>query len=82
MIWLMIIPMLAKIDFAVLCKVDQYWRGIGVTPLINWSIKAFSMALLGSAVHRCAVCAACWPAGQIESYVADLIYWPPRPAPQ
>ncbi len=47
LIWLMIIPMLLKIDFRSLTQVGSYWRGIGVTLIINWAIKPFSMALLG-----------------------------------
>ena len=72
LIWLMIIPMLLKIDFAALGKVAQHWRGVGVTLFINWGIKPFSMALLGwlflSALFRP------WlPADQIDSYIAGLI---------
>ena len=47
LIWLMIIPMLVKIDFAALGRVKEHWRGIGVTLFINWAVKPFSMALLG-----------------------------------
>src|SRR3546814_15393202 len=47
LIWLMIIPMLLKIDFAALSQVREHWRGIGVTLFINWAVKPFSMALLG-----------------------------------
>jgi ACR3 family arsenite transporter len=47
LIWLMIIPMLVKIDFSALSQVTQHWRGIGVTLFINWAVKPFSMALLG-----------------------------------
>ena len=47
LIWLMVIPMLLKIDFAALAQVKEHWRGIGVTLFINWAIKPFSMALLG-----------------------------------
>ena len=72
LIWLMIIPMLMKIDFAVIGQVRKHWRGIGVTLFINWAIKPFSMAALG------------WlfigyffrpylPASQIDSYIAGLI---------
>lgn len=46
LIWLMIVPMLIKIDFASLGKVREHWRGIGVTLLINWGVKPFSMAAL------------------------------------
>jgi len=44
LIWLMIIPMLLKIDFRSLAQVGTYWRGIGVTLIINWAVKPFSMA--------------------------------------
>src|SRR3972149_4312720 len=47
LIWLMIIPMLAKIDFAAPGRVGEHWRGIGVTLFVNWAVKPFSMALLG-----------------------------------
>lgn len=72
LIWLMIIPMLVKIDFAALAQVKEHWRGIGVTLFINWAVKPFSMAALA------------WffigylfkpylPADQIQSYIAGLI---------
>jgi arsenite transporter len=72
LIWLMIVPMLVKIDFAALASVGEHWRGIGVTLFINWAIKPFSMAALA------------WlfigylfkpylPADQINSYIAGLI---------
>ncbi len=72
LIWLMIIPMLMKIDFAALGRVKEHWRGIGVTLLVNWAVKPFSMALLGWLFVG-------WlfrpylPAEQIDSYVAGLI---------
>jgi arsenite transporter len=72
LIWLMIIPMLLKIDFRSLAQVGTYWRGIGVTLFINWAVKPFSMALLGWLFIG-------WlfrpylPAGQIDSYIAGLI---------
>jgi ACR3 family arsenite efflux pump ArsB len=47
LIWLMIIPMLSRIDFAALGQVGCHWRGIGVTLLVNWAVKPFSMAALG-----------------------------------
>ena len=72
LIWLMIIPMLTKIDFAALRQVKEHWRGIGVTLLINWAVKPFSMAALGwffiGYVFRPYL-----PAGQIDSYIAGLI---------
>lgn len=72
LIWLMIIPMLVKIDFSALSQVAQHWRGIGVTLFINWAVKPFSMALLGwlfiGWMFRS------WlPADQINSYIAGLI---------
>jgi ACR3 family arsenite transporter len=72
LIWLMIIPMLAKIDFAALGQVREHWRGIGVTLFVNWAVKPFSMALLGWVFVG-------WlfrpylPAEQISSYIAGLI---------
>jgi arsenite transporter len=72
LVWLMIIPMLAKIDFAALREVGAHWRGIGVTLAINWAVKPFSMALLGW--FFLGYLFAPWlPAGQIESYIAGLI---------
>ncbi|MCJ8507502.1 ACR3 family arsenite efflux transporter [Rhizobium lemnae] len=72
LIWLMIIPMLLKIDFAALREVGQHWRGIGVTLFINWAIKPFSMALLGwffiGWLFRPLL-----PETQIDSYIAGLI---------
>jgi arsenite transporter len=47
LIWLMIVPTLLKIDFAALRQVGDHWRGIGITLLVNWGIKPFSMAALG-----------------------------------
>jgi arsenite transporter len=72
LIWLMIVPMLLKIDVAALHQVKEHWRGIGVTLFINWAVKPFSMALLGWLFIG-------WlfrpwlPADQIESYIAGLI---------
>lgn len=72
LIWLMIVPMLIKIDFAALGEVRRYWRGIGVTLFINWAVKPFSMAALGwffvGHVFRPYL-----PADQINSYIAGLI---------
>ena len=72
LIWLMIIPMLLKIDFGELHRVKEHWRGVGVTLFINWAVKPFSMALLGwlfvSTLFRPYL-----PAGQIDSYIAGLI---------
>lgn len=72
LIWLMIIPMLIKIDFAALRGVGQYWRGIGVTLFINWGVKPFSMALLGW-LFIGKLFAPLLPTDQIESYIAGLI---------
>ena len=72
LVWLMIIPMLLKIDLAALGQVGAHWRGIATTVGINWLVKPFSMALLGwffiGWVFRP------WlPADQIDSYMAGLI---------
>lgn len=72
LIWLMIIPMLLKVDFRAMRQLQQHWKGIGVTLFINWAVKPFSMALLGWLFLRHAFVD--WlPAGQIDSYVAGLI---------
>lgn len=72
LIWLMIIPMLAKIDFAALSGVSRHWRGIGVTLIVNWAVKPFSMALLGW-IFIGWLFRPLLPSGQIESYIAGLI---------
>lgn len=46
LLWLMIVPMLLKIDFGALGGVREHWRGVGVTLFVNWAVKPFSMALL------------------------------------
>jgi arsenite transporter len=72
LVWLMIIPMLLKIEFGAMRRVKQHWRGIGVTVFVNWAIKPFSMALLAWVFMR-HVFAPNLPADQIDSYVAGLI---------
>jgi len=72
LIWVMIIPMLLKVDFGALHQVRQYWRGIGITLFVNWAVKPFSMALLGYVFIR-HVFAPYLPAEQLDSYVAGLI---------
>jgi ACR3 family arsenite transporter len=72
LIWVMIIPMLLKVDFGALHQVRRYWRGIGVTLFINWAVKPFSMALLGYIFIR-HVFAPYLPAAQLDSYIAGLI---------
>ncbi|MBE7367941.1 ACR3 family arsenite efflux transporter [Ramlibacter pallidus] len=72
LIWVMIVPMLLKIDFAALGQVKAHARGIGVTLFINWAVKPFSMALLGWIFIR-HVFAPWLPAEQIDSYIAGLI---------
>ncbi|HVA28779.1 MAG TPA: ACR3 family arsenite efflux transporter [Candidatus Baltobacteraceae bacterium] len=72
LVWLMIVPMLVKIDFAALGKVREHWRGMGITLFINWAVKPFSMAafawfFIGHAFARYL------PPHQIESYIAGLI---------
>jgi len=72
LIWVMIIPMLMKIDFAALHQVKSHWKGIGVTLFVNWAVKPFSMALLAWIFIR-QVFAPYLPAEQLDSYVAGLI---------
>ena len=72
LIWVMIIPMLLKVDFGALQQVRQHWRGIGVTLFVNWAVKPFSMALLAWIFVR-QVFAPWLPADQLDSYVAGLI---------
>ena len=72
LIWLMIVPMLLKVDFGALHRVAEQWRGIAVTVGVNWLVKPFSMALLGwlfiGWIFRPFL-----PAGEIGSYIAGLI---------
>jgi ACR3 family arsenite transporter len=72
LIWLMIVPMLLKVDFGALHELRRHARGIGVTLFINWAVKPFSMALLGWIFVR-HVFAPWLPAAQADSYVAGLI---------
>jgi arsenite transporter len=72
LIWVMVIPMLLKVDFGALQQVGQHWRGIGVTLFINWAVKPFSMALLGWIFVR-HLFAPYLPAEQLDSYIAGLI---------
>jgi len=72
LVWLMIIPMLIKIDLKQLGGVREHWRGVGVTLFVNWGVKPFSMALLGwlfiGYLFRGYL-----PADQIDSYIAGLV---------
>ena len=72
LIWVMIIPMLLRVDFGALGQVGQHWRGIGVTLFVNWAVKPFSMALLGWIFIR-HLFAPWLPADQADSYIAGLI---------
>ncbi len=72
LIWLMIVPMLLRVDFTALGTVARHWRGIAVTVGINWLVKPFSMAFLGWLFIR-VVFRAWLPADQIDSYIAGLI---------
>ncbi|MGE0420431.1 MAG: ACR3 family arsenite efflux transporter, partial [Acetobacteraceae bacterium] len=72
LIWLMIIPMLLRVDFTAIGTVARHWRGIAVTLGINWLVKPFSMALLGWIFIR-GVFHPFLPADQIDSYIAGLI---------
>jgi ACR3 family arsenite transporter len=72
LIWVMIIPMLMKVDFGALHEVRQHVRGIGVTLVVNWLVKPFSMALFAWLFIR-GFFAPLLPAAQIDGYVAGLI---------
>lgn len=72
LIWVMIIPMLVKVDFTALHEVKQHVRGIGVTLFVNWLVKPFSMAFLGWLFVR-NLFAPMLPAEQLDSYIAGLI---------
>lgn len=72
LLWLMIIPMLLKIDFSALHEVRAHWRGIAVTLFVNWAVKPFSMALFAWIFIR-HLFQAWLPAAQQDSYVAGLI---------
>lgn len=72
LIWIMIIPMLVKVDFSALHEVRQHLRGIGVTLFVNWLVKPFSMAFLGWLFIR-HLFASMLPADQLDSYIAGLI---------
>ena len=72
LIWVMVIPMLVKVDFGALGEVRKHARGIGVTLVVNWLVKPFSMALLGWLFVRHWF-APYLPADQLDSYIAGLI---------
>ena len=72
LIWVMIIPMLIKVDFGALHEIRHHVRGIGVTLFVNWLVKPFSMAFLGWLFIR-NLFAPLLPADQIDSYIAGLI---------
>jgi len=72
LIWVMIIPMLVKVDFGALHEVKQHVKGIGVTLFVNWLVKPFSMAFLGWLFIR-NLFAPMLPADQLDSYIAGLI---------
>ncbi len=72
MIWLMIVPMLLRVDFGAIGTVTRHWRGIIITLTINWLIKPFSMAVLGWLFIR-GLFHSFLPADQIDSYIAGLI---------
>ena len=72
LIWIMIIPMLVKVDFGALHEVRNHVKGIGVTLFVNWLVKPFSMTLLAWLFIR-NLFAPMLPADQIDSYIAGLI---------
>ena len=72
LIWIMIVPMLVKVDFGALAEMKEHVRGIGVTLFVNWLVKPFSMAFLGWLFIR-NLFAPMLPAEQLDSYIAGLI---------
>lgn len=72
LIWMMIVPMLLKIDFGALGSVRQHWKGVGVTLFVNWAVKPFSMMLLAT-VFLGWLFAPLLPVGEIPSYTAGLV---------
>jgi len=72
LIWLMVVPMLLKVDFRALGHVAEHWKGVGVTLFVNWAVKPFSMALLAWAFLY-GLFSPWLPAAQLDSYVAGLI---------
>ena len=72
LIWVMIIPMLLKVDFSAMREVGQHIKGIGVTLIVNWLVKPFSMAFLGWLFIR-QLFAPWLPPDQLDSYIAGLI---------
>jgi ACR3 family arsenite transporter len=72
LVWLMILPMLLKIDFHSLHEVRRHWKGVGVTLFVNWAVKPFSMALLAWLFIR-GLFSDWLPADQLDSYIAGLI---------
>ena len=72
LIWVMVIPMLVKVDFGALGEVRKHVKGIGVTLFVNWLVKPFSMALLGWLFIR-HLFAPLLPVDQLDSYIAGLI---------
>jgi len=72
LVWLMIVPMLLKVDFGALHQVTRHWKGVSVTLFINWAVKPFSMALLAWIFIR-GLFAPWLPPAQIDSYIAGLI---------
>jgi ACR3 family arsenite transporter len=72
LIWLMIIPMLLKIDLGALGSVRRHWKGAAVTLFINWAVKPFSMALLGT-IFLGWMFRSLLPAAEVSAYIAGLI---------
>ncbi len=72
LVWLMIVPMLLKIDLGALAQVGEHWRGIATTVGVNWLVKPFSMALLGW-IFIAHLFRPLLPPDQIDAYIAGLI---------
>lgn len=76
LIWVMIIPMLIKIDFGAMAQIKGHWRGIGVTLFVNWLVKPFSMALLGWIFVRHVFAPGCLQRNSTATLPASFC-WPP-----
>lgn len=72
LIWIMIVPMLMKIDFRAMGQVREHWKGIGITLFVNWAVKPFSMAFLAW-LFVSKLFAEWLPQSELESYIAGLI---------
>ncbi len=72
LIWLMIVPIMMKVDFAAILDIRRRPRGLLVTLFVNWMVKPFSMALLGWIFFRHIFSAWITPA-EADQYIAGVI---------